>query len=140
MESEGRQEGKRRKPRAWLHSPRECLGAGEVTQHFVKGKEDHPWGWKERGWGHVGLAGEGTPFLWRWQDRGKGPAERCSHSGLVTEAIKQKILPMIYLLTEVGGWAQTVRVVVGLEQEALGGWGRFEGTAAVGGLERGWCV
>lgn len=81
-------------------------------QHFVKGKEDQRWGWKERGCGHVGLSGEETPFLWKWQDRDKGPTERCGHSGLVTEAIKRKMLPIFCLLTGVGGRVQTASVGV----------------------------
>lgn len=79
-----------------------------MTQHFVKGKEDQTQGWKEWGCGHVDLSGKGTPFL--RQGRDKGPAQRCNCSGLVTEAIKQKTLSMIYLLTDVGGRVQTVRV------------------------------
>ena len=60
--------------------------------------------------GRVGLAGDGIPFLLKWQDRDQGPAERYGYSGLVTEAIKQKILSMIYLLAEVRGQIQTARV------------------------------
>lgn len=75
-------------------------------------------------------------FLSKWLDRAEVPTERCKYSDVVTKAIKWKILSTSYLLSEVGERLKESGVG-SLGWQVLGGWKRFEVTAASGEEERG---